>query len=191
MNKTANKNILILEKDLPATRKVLFEFALNWTQKGYTVIYITTKKIEQFPATHAGATSFNVAYKNILFFYYETYGALINYLMEIHSWAVTPKLLIIESLHNYLDAKRGAELWLKESALLLATAHAAVECCSQKLKEPCYSVISISNDHVPPHHTASGPSKHHSCLDVISDLYYYKIPPLLCTDIDVKNKWNK
>jgi hypothetical protein len=180
MNKTNNINILILEQDLPSTRKVLFEFALNWSKKDHTVIYITEKRIDQFPATALGATSFNVAYKNVLFFYYDTYAALLTCLMEIHTWATIPKLIIVESLHNYVDAKKGADLWLKEMALLIATLHNAVDSCSEKFDEPCFSVASITNDHVP---TGGG-------LNVLADLYYYKIRPLVCTDI-VLNKWNK
>jgi hypothetical protein len=198
MNKTNNTNIMILDNDLVASRKVLFEFALNWTTKNYTIFYITTKKIEQFPVTATtGSTSCRVDYKKIIFFYFEKYSALLTFLMELHCWTSTPKLLIIESIHNYLDTKKGPEVWVKECALLIATAHNAVESCSQKLKEKCFSVISLVGDKVPVtyQHTKKEASKGeakvtYSCLDVIADLYFYKIRPLSSSDIDLK-KLNK
>lgn len=98
--------------------------------------------------------------------YFKSLEALINKLMDLHNMILTPSLIIIESLHSFFthQERKNLEFFLQGHAKTFAGLHSCVESFAERLKGPCWSIVSLDDN--------EGYSGH--CLNTLIDLFYYK-----------------
>lgn len=93
---------------------------------------------------------------------------LLEKILEMPTYHHTPKVLIIESLHNWRPEEYSLNLALDLSPII-ASLQNLMDFCSKKLKSTTYSFVTSKMNDIP---------------NVILDLYYYKHPPIDITERD-------
>lgn len=154
---------------------ILFiQIALNFADKGHTVVYLRTKPFAKISQLAYYKQRFPSAiYTKFLFFYMQTFEELITYILTIHKWNLTPTLIIIESLDSF-PMKRTENLttsltyinFLKNYSLLIAALQNIVRNYGVNNNSTCFSAITLNSQ--------SFPSNCSTVMQRLIDLYYYK-----------------
>lgn len=151
---------------------------MKFGRNGHNVLYLTQKPIEKVPFTTEYTTSNFVsdvdALRNITLRYCKTLPALLKTILEIHTWARCPRIIILESLHTYFlpTATESEEARMKSytefsenHALVVASLLNAVDSLFLRTKAHCFSIVS----------TDFNSSTHYEQFrQLFMDLYYSK-----------------
>ncbi|XP_076669036.1 uncharacterized protein LOC143369232 isoform X2 [Andrena cerasifolii] len=86
------------------SKSFMFEAAIYWAEEGRRVVYITPAPLESLPAAcHDRSNPAPAAFKLMRFMYLEDYEALVERLVELHTFATLPSVLLIDDFDTYID----------------------------------------------------------------------------------------
>lgn len=128
-------------------KSLLFRHGLDWAEKGFRVVYISTEPLTTLPLQMHGSGVPEVeALKRVWFLYLSDKKELLTYLYNLHLKNVTPHVIIVENLSGYY----GEENF--EEALISASLLECINYCSENQKGPvCLSVgICTTKREAPP-----------------------------------------
>ncbi|KZC12102.1 hypothetical protein WN55_03183, partial [Dufourea novaeangliae] len=114
--------------------------AIYWAEEGRRVVYITPAPLDSLPAAcHDRSNPAPAAFKLMRFMYLENYEALMGRLVELHTFATLPSVLLIDDLDAYIKDYKSTEAMqdlhiAKTCAMILDTMNA----CSRILKQTAY-----------------------------------------------------
>lgn len=126
---------------------------MKFARRGYNILYLTQKPIEKVPVNAYGTDASAddvVALRNITLRYCKTLPALLKTILELHTWAKLPSLVILESLHTFFlpiateseEARaKGYTEFTENHALVIASLLNAVDSLFMKTKTPCFSIV--------------------------------------------------
>lgn len=142
---------------------------MNFAQKNHKVLFIARRPLDRLPIDDEDANaslSANIL-RNIIFRYANTVNELRRIVLELHSWSLAPRLLIIDSLQEFFvdavaanvhdnDHDFGADPtptdfteFCQAHCMITAATQNAVDSMACRLSGPCASIISIDFDAVP------------------------------------------
>ncbi|XP_076636232.1 uncharacterized protein LOC143349130 [Colletes latitarsis] len=122
------------------SKSFMFETAIYWAEEGRRVVYITPAPLESLPAAcHDRSNPAPAAFKLMRFMYLENYEALVKRLVELHTFASIPSVLLIDNfdayVNDYAKSKSMQNVHIgKTCAVILDTMNA----CSKILKTNVY-----------------------------------------------------
>ncbi|XP_076248063.1 uncharacterized protein LOC143187726 [Calliopsis andreniformis] len=77
--------------------------AIYWAEEGRRVVYVTPAPLEKLPAAcHDRSNPAPAAFKLMRFMYLENYEALVERLVELHTFATLPSVLLIDDFDEYV-----------------------------------------------------------------------------------------
>ncbi|XP_033223906.1 uncharacterized protein LOC117177373 [Belonocnema kinseyi] len=125
----------------------IFEAAIHWAEEGHRVIYIAPKALQSPPLTHHDRSNPSTeAFKLMRFMYLPNYETLVEQLVDLHSFASLPNVLLVDDLDNYIEdpgVKDKREVHIARlCAILLDTMNA----CAVILKQNVHICVSISSE---------------------------------------------
>ncbi|XP_029032210.2 uncharacterized protein LOC114871009 [Osmia bicornis bicornis] len=86
------------------SKSFMFEAAIYWAEEGRRVVYITPAPLESLPAAcHDRSNPAPAAFKLMRFMYLENYEALIERLVELHTFVTLPSVLLIDDFDAYAN----------------------------------------------------------------------------------------
>lgn len=143
---------------------LFLQIAISEAEHGNTVWYLASKPVDKLPETFFRKDRFIL--KRIIFTYCKSLETLIQKLLDLDNMFITPSLIITESLHSFFanSPKRNAEHFLQGHAKTLATLQSCVYSFNERLKGPCWSIVSLDDN--------EGYSQ--QCIATLIDLFYYK-----------------
>lgn len=118
----------------------MFEAAMYWAEEGRRVVYITPAPMEKLPAAcHDRSNPAPAAFKLLRFMYLENYEALVERLVELHTFATLPSVLLIDDFDVYIDEHNESKSMrdvhiAKTCSLILDT----MNTCARILKTSVY-----------------------------------------------------
>lgn len=84
-----------------------------------------------------------------MFIYAKNYDVVLEKLLEMHDYQNTPKLIIIESLHQWHNCDFPMDRVGTIYSTLIATLQDLTNVCSRKLNQSCVSVITGTPADIP------------------------------------------
>ncbi|XP_071877276.1 uncharacterized protein isoform X1 [Bombus fervidus] len=85
--------------------------AIYWAEEGRRVVYITTTPLERLPAAcHDRSNPAPAAFKLMRFMYLENYEALAKLLVQLHTFATLPSVLLIDDFDAYTSSYKESEV---------------------------------------------------------------------------------
>lgn len=138
--------------------------AISEAEHGNTVWYFASKPVDQLPQIFFRKD--RSILKRIIFTYCKSLETLIQKLIDLDNMFIMPSLIIVESLHTFFSnsLRKNAEHFLQGHAKTLATVQSCVYGFNERLKGPCWSIVSLDDN--------EGYSQ--QCLATFIDLFYYK-----------------
>ncbi|XP_012137879.2 uncharacterized protein LOC100883950 [Megachile rotundata] len=122
------------------SKSFMFEAAIYWAEEGRRVVYITPAPLESLPAAcHDRSNPAPAAFKLMRFMYLENYEALIDRLVELHTFTTLPSVLLIDDFDTYAnDYKETDAPQATHIAKLCSIILDAMNSCSRILKNSVY-----------------------------------------------------
>ncbi|KOC67461.1 hypothetical protein WH47_11640, partial [Habropoda laboriosa] len=85
--------------------------AIYWAEEGRRVVYITPAPLERLPAAcHDRSNPAPAAFKLMRFMYLENYKALAERLVELHTFATLPSVILIDDFDAYTSDYKKSEV---------------------------------------------------------------------------------
>ncbi|XP_054013104.1 uncharacterized protein LOC128894975 [Hylaeus anthracinus] len=139
---SAKKNVKTTLLCGPAelSKSFIFEAAIYWAEEGRRVVYITPAPLESLPAAyHDRSNPAPAAFKLMRFMYLENYEALVKRLVELHTFATLPSVLLIDDFDTYVNVHEKTKAMenvhiAKTCSIILDTMNS----CSRILKTNVY-----------------------------------------------------
>ncbi|CAK9803578.1 hypothetical protein ANTPLA_LOCUS3700 [Anthophora plagiata] len=122
------------------SKSFMFEAAIYWAEEGRRVVYITPAPLERLPAAcHDRSNPAPAAFKLMRFMYLENYKALAERLVELHTFATLPSVILIDDFDTYTNDYKESEVTqdvhiARTCSLILDTMNA----CARILKTNVY-----------------------------------------------------
>ncbi|XP_017763776.1 PREDICTED: uncharacterized protein LOC108553412 [Eufriesea mexicana] len=122
------------------SKSFMFEAAIYWAEEGRRVVYITPAPLERLPAAcHDRSNPAPAAFKLMRFMYLKNYEALAQRLVELHTFASLPSVLLIDDFDTYVTGYKESEMTqdihiAKTCSLILDTMNS----CARILKYNVY-----------------------------------------------------
>ncbi|XP_043801637.1 uncharacterized protein LOC122719682 [Apis laboriosa] len=92
-------------------KSFMFETAIYWAEEGRRVVYITPTPLERLPATcHDRCNPAPAAFKLMRFMYLKNYESLVERMIELHTFACLPSILLIDDFDTYIDDYKESEI---------------------------------------------------------------------------------
>lgn len=153
---------------LAHSKYVFHQIALKYAQKNHKVLYIARRPLERLPIDDINSTASIL--RNIIFRYAKTVNELRLVILELHSWVLSPRLLIIDSLQDFFidtvvvaDGRDEYALcagitppdftkFCEAHCMITAATQNAVDSMSCRHRGTCASIVSIDLDAVPSLH---------------------------------------
>lgn len=93
------------------SKSFMFEVAIYWAEEGRRVVYITPTPLERLPiACHDRSNPAPAAFKLMRFMYLEDYKALAKLLIQLHTFATLPSVLLIDDFDVYTGSYKESEV---------------------------------------------------------------------------------
>ncbi|OAD52742.1 SPARC-related modular calcium-binding protein 1 [Eufriesea mexicana] len=93
------------------SKSFMFEAAIYWAEEGRRVVYITPAPLERLPAAcHDRSNPAPAAFKLMRFMYLKNYEALAQRLVELHTFASLPSVLLIDDFDTYVTGYKESEM---------------------------------------------------------------------------------
>ncbi|KAK1125576.1 hypothetical protein K0M31_005936 [Melipona bicolor] len=121
-------------------KSFMFEAAIYWAEEGRCVVYITPAPLEELPAAcHDRSNPAPTAFKLMRFMYLADYEALVDRLVELHTFASLPSVLLIDDFDAYTTNYKESEMsqdvhFARTCSLILDTMNS----CARILKTNVY-----------------------------------------------------
>ncbi|CAO1410972.1 unnamed protein product [Diamesa hyperborea] len=132
----------VITRDIIANIVVAFGTEFN-----QHIIWITKTKSSEVPEVLL-STDRSIL-KKAMFIYAKNYDVILEKLLEMHDYQNTPKLIIIESLHQWHNCDFPMDRVGTIYSTLIATLQDLTNVCSRKLNESCVSVITGAPADIP------------------------------------------
>lgn len=122
------------------------QIALKFAERSQPVLFILPQPLESLPVESFKSLKPEFL-KRIIFRYIGSFRELMKMLLEIHTWAKKPRLVLIDSIEVYFkdcggNADEFADFF-ENHCLLAAAVQNAVDSLSADSKSTCVSVLSI------------------------------------------------
>ncbi|XP_051162568.1 uncharacterized protein LOC127282400 [Leptopilina boulardi] len=140
-------NSILLTGSKKLNKFFLFEAAVYWAEQGHRVFYFGPEKLQSSQFMHHDRSNPNSeAFKMMRFIYVSNYEALVEQLVDVHTIAPPPSVLLVDDFDNYIhdsDIKEKKEVHI---ARLCALLFDTMNTCAEILERKVHIFISISSE---------------------------------------------
>lgn len=132
----------------------MFEAAIYWAEEGRYVVYITPAPLEELPAAcHDRSNPAPTAFKLMRFMYLADYEALVDRLVELHTFTSLPSVLLIDDFDAYTTNYKESEMsqdvhFARTCSLILDTMNSCARILETNVYVCAWS-FSVMNDICP------------------------------------------
>lgn len=123
---------------------------MKCAKRNQSVLFILARPLESLPVHNLDSMNPN-SLKKITFRYIKSSRELMKVLLEVHTYGVKPKIILIDSLHDFFndcscDVNNSTEYlnFFENHCLILSSLQNSIDYLSKATNSNCLSVISLN-----------------------------------------------
>lgn len=169
---------------------------MRFAKSGHRVLYIRVSAFEELPIEDEDPIQINnYNLRNIYFRYLQTPSEVSKLLLELYSWSMKPKLVIVDFLHTFfmnssflsiseenllMESRNQIESekeFIREHLLITASLHNAINLLAET-DSKCFSILCVNTRFHP---------IYQRFVQAYVDLYYYKEKVIFSNSCNLAN----